>query len=219
MADPSLVARCVGAMKAATDLPITVKCRLGIDDLDTQRHLVGFVDMLVDAGVDRLYLHARKAILTGLSPSQNRIVPPLQPERVYDIKVRFPTLAVIINGGIDSIESARAHLDHVDGVMIGRAAYRDPAFINALHGHIFGWSSDTGDALASWLAYLQRQLEGGTPLRTMTRHMLGLFNGQPGAKRYRRMLSDANRLRDNDIQLVHDALAGITSPRTFPRAA
>ena len=178
MLEPALVADCVRAMKDASDLPVTVKCRLGVDDADSNELLEAFVDQVLRAGCDALYLHARKAELRGLSPRQNREVPPLQPERVYRIKDRFPYLPVILNGGVADPATARRHLNRVDGVMIGRRAYQDPSFVARLDSELFG-----GKPLEHWSVldrygrYIDTQLDRGVRLNDMTRHMLGMLKG------------------------------------------
>ncbi|MFP6814496.1 MAG: tRNA dihydrouridine(20/20a) synthase DusA [Pseudomonadales bacterium] len=212
MREPALVARCIGAMKTITRLPVTVKCRLGVDDADSDELLEAFVQILVDAGCEAIYLHARKAFLEGLSPAQNRAVPPLQPERVYHLKDRFPLIPVVLNGGVSDIETVQTHLDHVDGVMIGRSAYQDPMFLAKLDHTLFqSRNIDPWNVLDQYLVYMERQLKRGARLHDMTRHLLGLFKGMPGARQYRRLLSDSNRLRTNNISLVHEAIASVAA--------
>jgi tRNA-dihydrouridine synthase A len=218
MREPDLVARCIEAMRAGSKLPVSVKCRLGVDDADSDELLHAFVSRLVDAGCEVLYLHARKAMLEGLSPAQNREVPPLQPTRVYDVKAQFPDLPVVLNGGVTDSETAHAHLCCVDGVMIGRSAYHDPMFLAELDGELFASpSSNASNARNAWnvldqyVVYMEDQLARGTRLQDMTRHMLGMLKGAPGARRYRRLLSDARRLRDNDLGVVHEAIASVSS--------
>ena len=215
MLEPELVARCVEAMRAATQLPVTVKCRLGVDDADSDEHLHRFVGMLVNAGCDALYLHARKALLNGLTPAQNREVPPLQPQRVYALKAAFAQQAVIFNGGVRDSAAVSEHLRHVDGVMIGRAAYQSPQFVAELDTLLFGSALPTeADVVQGYLEYMNQELARGTRLHDMTRHMLGLFKGKSGARTFRRLLSDAKRMRTNDIGVVHGALAAVA-----PKAA
>ncbi len=215
MLEPELVARAVEAMRQATHLPVSVKCRLGVDDADTDELLHAFAARLIDAGCDALYLHARKALLNGLTPAQNRDIPPLQPQRVYALKAAFPTLPVIFNGGIRDAQSAGEHLQHTDGIMVGRAAYQSPQFVAELDALLFGTMPVAEIEVArQYLRYMREELEGGARLHDMTRHMLGLFKGGRGARRYRQLLSDAQRTRKNDITLVHDALAVV-----LPQAA
>ncbi|MDH3643222.1 MAG: tRNA dihydrouridine(20/20a) synthase DusA [Gammaproteobacteria bacterium] len=212
MREPQLVARCVDTMRTSTRLPVTVKCRLGVDEADSDELLEAFVAELVGAGCEALYLHARKAMLDGLSPAQNREVPPLQPERVYRLKARFPLLPVILNGGVADARAAIAHMSHVDGVMIGRGAYHDPMFLAALDHELFASPLvDVWNVLDQYLVYIEAELARGVRLHDMTRHMLGMLKGLPGARRYRRTLSNAQRLRDNDIGLVIEAVASVAA--------
>ena len=206
MREPKLVARMVESISQAVKVPVSVKCRLGVDDHDSQPLLEEFVARVADAGCGKFYVHARKAMLNGISPAQNRLIPPLQYARVYDLKVRFPELRIILNGGIRDTEAAVAHLQYVDGVMIGRQAYQQPLFMNELAGVLFDEPPVTALAvLAGYRDYMASELERGTPLVNMTRHCLGLFNGVPGARSYRRLLSDHQRLKSNDLNLIDEA--------------
>lgn len=217
MREPRVVAECINAMKANTSLPVTVKCRLGVDDADSDELLEIFVEVLINAGCEALYLHARKAMLEGLSPAQNREVPPLQPDRVYRLKARFPQLPVVLNGGVTDSETAHKHLDHVDGVMIGRSAYHDPMFLSELDHALFASpATDPWNVLDQYLVYMESQLIRGARLQDMTRPMLGVLKGVPGARRYRRLLSDSKRLRNNDISLVHEAISSVSARRYKP---
>jgi tRNA-dihydrouridine synthase A len=197
MAEPVLVAECVRAMKAATDRPVTVKCRLGIDDQDTEQSLDRFADEMVAAGVDHLYVHARKAWLKGLSPKENRTIPPLDYARVYRLAERLGRDMVSINGGIETLDAAEAHLAHVSGVMLGRAAYHDPLMLAEIDARFFGEplrSIDLAQVMHGMAAYAEAELSRGTRLNQITRHMLGLANGRPGARQFRQILSvDAAR--------------------------
>ncbi|MCZ6641410.1 MAG: tRNA dihydrouridine(20/20a) synthase DusA [Gammaproteobacteria bacterium] len=207
MRKPELVAECVSAMKDAVDVPVTVKCRLGVDSFDTDALLTAFVGRVAESGCERFYVHARKAILGGLSPAQNREVPPLQPERVYRLKNNFPDLNIVLKGGINDVDTALAHLAHVDGVMVGRSAYQDPNFLTELSERIFGdLRQSPFTIMEDYLDYIDTELARGTRLSEMSRHTLGLFNGMPGARRYRRCLSDTARLKENDSDLVREAL-------------
>ncbi|HYN76649.1 MAG TPA: tRNA dihydrouridine(20/20a) synthase DusA, partial [Lamprocystis sp. (in: g-proteobacteria)] len=193
MAEPQLVADCVAAMKAAVTLPVTVKCRIGIDDRDSYAELAGFVDAVAAAGCDALIVHARKAWLQGLSPRENREVPPLRYDVVARLKTEFPGLTIAINGGILSLESAAGLLTHLDGVMIGRAAYENPWMLAGADGLIFGDPSPPltrHQVIARFLPYVERQLTAGVPLGAMSRHVLGLFQGCPGARAWRRYISE-----------------------------
>ena len=210
MKEPDLVADIVATMTAATTVPITVKCRLGVDDLDNQDALERFVAAVADAGCSTLYLHARRALLTGLSPAQNRQIPPLQYDRAYRIKEAFPALTVIVNGGINDSAAARTHLNHLDGVMIGRQAYQQPMFINELAVALLGERPTTPfEVMQGYIDYMDRELSAGTRLADMTRHCLGLFAGMPGARHFRRLLSDHKRLAANDLSLVDEALGQV----------
>jgi tRNA-dihydrouridine synthase A len=197
MAEPDRVADCIRAMRQATSLPITVKSRIGIDDRDDYGFLATFVETLADAGCDYFIVHARKAILAGLSPKENRAVPPLRYEHVYRLKRDFPHLSIILNGGIDSTDAVRDHLNQVDGVMIGRKAYADPFFLVALHDFFPGaetgedWQAPVREQVVRQMAeYAERQLARGASLHHISRHMLGMFNGRPGARRWRRFISE-----------------------------
>ena len=192
MLEPATVAACVVAMKAAVDVPVTVKCRLGVDDQDTEPALDAVADATLAARADGLIVHARKAWLKGLSPKENREVPPLDYERVYRLKARLPEAFVGINGGILSLDEARAHLRNVDGVMLGRAAYQTPDILAAVDRVIFGATEPDPEPRAVVLemaGYAERVLSEGGRLSHVTRHMLGLFHGLPGARQWRRILS------------------------------
>ncbi|TGQ72642.1 tRNA dihydrouridine(20/20a) synthase DusA [Mesorhizobium sp. M00.F.Ca.ET.186.01.1.1] len=194
---PDLVADCVAAMKAAVKIPVTVKCRIGVDDQDPEPALDALAEGVFAAGADALWVHARKAWLEGLSPKENRDIPPLDYSRVYRLKARKPNQFIGINGGIQSIEEARAHLDHVDGAMLGRAAYHTPGILADVDAVLYGDQARAFDfaALIDVMAgYAARHIEEGGRLGHVTRHMVGLFHGLPGARRYRQILStDATR--------------------------
>jgi tRNA-dihydrouridine synthase A len=192
MAEPALVGDCVAAMKAAVAIPVTVKCRIGIDEQDPEQSLEAFACAVEAAGVDALIVHARKAWLQGLSPRENRDIPPLDYERVFRLKAAHPRLPVVLNGGIAEVEQAASFLGRVDGVMMGRAAYQDPWRLLAVDPLIFGEGAPVESAKAAaqaMLPYLSRELSRGVRLSSMTRHMLGLFRGVPGARAFRRHLS------------------------------
>jgi tRNA-dihydrouridine synthase A len=210
MADAPLVAACVRAMKSAVDLPVTVKCRTGIDEQDSSDFLEGFVSAIADAGCDALIIHARIAILKGLSPKENREIPPLNYERVYLMKEQFPQLKIILNGGVKSIPQAQEILAHVDGVMMGREAYHNPWILHDVDASLFGDSRNIYsrmDAIRNYLPYVEQQLSEGTPLQHMTRHILGLFHGVPGGKAFRRHLSENAFRRDAGLAVLEDAIA------------
>jgi tRNA-dihydrouridine synthase A len=194
MAEPALVGDCVAAMKAAVTVPVTVKCRIGIDDQDPEAGLEVFASAVEQAGADALIVHARKAWLKGLSPKENREVPPLDYERVYRLKAAHPRLPVVLNGGIGSVEAALAHLAHVDGVMVGRAAYQEPWRLLAVDPLFFGAEAcfaSPKQAAAALIPYIERELARGTRLSAITRHLHGLFRAVPGARAFRRHLAGA----------------------------
>jgi tRNA-dihydrouridine synthase A len=192
MADPALVAAGVRAMRDTTDLPVTVKCRIGIDDQDSEADLDRFADAMVAAGAEALYVHARKAWLQGLSPKENRTIPPLDYPRVYRLALRLAPLPVLLNGGVESLDAAEGHLQHVRGVMLGRAAYHEPLLLAAVDHRLFGDAAaptELGDIMAAMADYAEGQLAAGVRLNQITRHMLGLANGMPGARQFRQILS------------------------------
>jgi tRNA-dihydrouridine synthase A len=194
MAEPALVGDCVAAMKAAVSIPVTVKCRIGVDDQDPEQALEIFAQKMEQAGVDALIVHARKAWLKGLSPKQNREIPPLDYARVYQLKAAHPRLPVVINGGIAGIEDALAHLAQVDGVMMGRAAYQEPWRLLTVDPLVFGEVTRFAsgkDAAAALVPYIERELAAGTRLHAITRHLHGLFRAVPGARGFRRALAVA----------------------------
>ncbi len=192
MLRPTLVADCVRAMKDAVTIPVTVKCRIGVDDQDPQRALFELASEVVAANVDALIVHARKAWLSGLSPKENRDVPPLDYALVHSLKRALPDVPIVINGGLTTIEQMREQLQHVDGVMIGRAAYHDPALLIDVDAELFGEPAPVAnafDAIDAFIPYVERELSRGERLSSMTRHLLGLFAGLPGARSYRRHLA------------------------------
>jgi len=196
MAEPVLVADCVRAMRDATARPVTVKCRIGIDDQDIEAPLDRFADLMVEAGIEALYVHARKAWLKGLSPKENRDIPPLDYGRVYRLAARLP-VPVIINGGIKSLKEAEGHMGAVSGVMLGRLAYHDPMVLSLVDERFFGEAArplDLNEVMHRMAAYAERELGKGARLNNITRHMLGLANGRAGARTFRQILSvDAAR--------------------------
>ena len=187
MAEPELVADCVAAMRDAVAIPVTVKCRIGIDGRDSEEELLDFVSTVAGAGCATFIIHARIAILQGLSPKENREIPPLNYDRVFRVKEQFPGLEIIINGGIHTLDQAEQLLQRVDGVMLGREAYQNPYILHEVDQRFFGaapGSKSRGDYLREFLPYLEQELNNGTPLNHMTRHFLGLFKGQPGGKAF-----------------------------------
>jgi len=217
MAEPALVGECVTAMKAAVAIPVTVKCRIGIDNQDPEASLDTLTRAVVTAGVDALIVHARKAWLDGLSPKENRDIPPLDYDRVYRLKRAHPQLEISINGGIASVEDAARHLAHVDGVMIGRAAYQEPWRLLAVDPLVHGVAAphvSPRAALEAYFPYVERELARGTRLHAMTRHILGLFHGVPGARAFRRHIAINAVKPGAGIAVLRDALAQVMDART-----
>ena len=195
MKEPKLVAKCISQMKEATTLPVTVKCRIGVDDMDQNIHLDNFINEVSSAGCNTFIINARKAWLKGLSPKDNREIPPLNYERVYKLKNTFPDLKFIINGGIKSLHESSIHLQHVDGVMIGREAYENPLLLAEVDSVIFldkQISTSRSDILKSLIPYIGEELERGTKISHITRHLMGLFRGFNGAKNMRKYLISLN---------------------------
>jgi tRNA-dihydrouridine synthase A len=211
MREPNLVADCVRAMQDTTDVPITVKCRLGIDSANSEAFLDDFIGALADAGCPRVYLHARIAVLGGLSPAQNRTIPPLQPERARRVKRDFPELQIVMNGGITSVAIALEHLAWADGVMVGRAAYHNPDLLSELDTAICGTQATLTKVslLARYRDYVVAQLDRGERLHSLTRHLLSSCNGLRGARRFRQLLSDQQRLKTNDIGVLDAAIGQV----------
>ncbi|WP_109125215.1 tRNA dihydrouridine(20/20a) synthase DusA [Dyella sp. C11] len=208
MREPALVGDCVKAMRDAVDVPVTVKCRIGVDDQDDYADLQHFTETMIDAGVEVLVVHARKAWLQGLSPKENREIPPLDYERVYRLKREFPELVVVINGGITTVEQVQAHLERVDGVMLGRAAYHDPYILAQVEAALYGEPMPArDDVLLRMRPYIEAELARGTSLKHISRHLLGLYQGEPGARGFRRRLSEGAHLPDADWRLIEQAIA------------
>lgn len=216
MKNPAQVAECVAAMRSAVDIDVTVKCRIGVDDQDPEQVLPEFLARVVAAGCERVIIHARKAWLQGLSPKENRDIPPLDYDLVHRMKQIFPNLHISLNGGIESLEQARAHLDGgLDGVMIGRAAYHQPTEILArADSQIFGIASarDPVDVVRAMLPYIESHLNAGGRMHQVTRHMLGMFSGRPGARAWRRALSEGAHRKDAGPELVESALQRVAQP-------
>ncbi|UCG74462.1 MAG: tRNA dihydrouridine(20/20a) synthase DusA [Chromatiales bacterium] len=206
MADPELVADCLRALAAEWDGPVTVKCRIGIDAQDDYGFLAAFVGTMAAAGCRVVIVHARKAILQGLSPKENRSIPPLRYDRVHRLKRDFPDLEIILNGGVDSIDKAEHELNRVDGVMIGRKAYADPCFLAGLQARCLDGATppvpDRAGVVRKMAAYAATHVAGGGRLQQVTRHMHGLYAGQPGAARWRRYLAEAAACRDADADTL-----------------
>ena len=210
MADPSLVAECVKAMQNSVSVPVTVKCRIGIDNNDSDSFLQSFIEQVARAGCETFIIHARIAILQGLSPKENREIPPLNYERVYRIKDVNPDLKIVLNGGITSLEQAKALLEHVDGIMIGREVYHNPWLISDVDTNFYGCDrqvSTRHNVLRAYLPYVKGQLIEGTPLQHMTRHILSIFHGQPGGKAFRRHLSENAFRKDAGIDVLEKAMS------------
>lgn len=208
MQQPQTVAECYKAMQAETDIPVTVKTRIGIDDKDNDEFLQHFIDVVAAEGCDKFIVHARIAILEGLSPKENRTIPPLNYERVYRLKRRFPELCIVMNGGLHEVKQVDDVLQCVDGVMIGRQAYHQPYFLAELTSHFSpGWPlPDRRDVVLAMLPYVESILAAGEPLHRVTRHMLGLFAGQPGARAWRRYISEHAHRPDAGVEVLTDAL-------------
>ena len=209
MNEPALVADCVAAMIAAVDVPVTVKTRIGVDAQDSYAALQAFVAKIAAAGCRSFTIHARKAWLSGLSPKENREVPPLRYDVVYDLKRDFPEHEIVLNGGVQSLEEAAVHLAAVDGVMIGRAAYQSPYLLAEADRLIFaesGAAKTREEIVADFLPYVERQLGHGVPLKSIVRHMLGLFNGLPGARAWRRCLAEEAHKPSSGPEVIEAAL-------------
>jgi tRNA-dihydrouridine synthase A len=210
MAHPDLVAECVATIKNTVDIPVTVKTRIGIDELDSYEHLSKFIGTVSKGGCNTFILHARKAWLEGLSPRQNREIPVLKYETVYKIKSDFPDLEIVINGGIISLQQGLEHLRKVDGVMIGRAICNNPYLLAEADNLFFNLEAaqiSRTEILNQYIDYIESELSDGTFLHEMTRHILGLFQGQPGARRWRRLLSENIYKSNSGIKLIEDALS------------
>ena len=217
MAEPKLVASCVSSMSRQVDIDVTVKCRIGIDEQDDYLDLERFVNTVAETGCKTFIIHARKAWLKGLSPKENREIPPLQYDSVYRIKQTFPSLEVIINGGITTMESCQQHLQQLDGVMVGREAYQNPFFLSPVDQLFF--SSDQTpltrhEILQKLMPYIEKELKGGVYLSHITRHLLGLFHAQPGAKQFRRYISENAHKRGAGLEVVKEAMKRVPEPTT-----
>ena len=212
MREPELVAECMAAMGEAVKVQVTVKCRIGVDDQDPEVALFGLVDRCAAAGVKTFIVHARKAWLDGLSPKENRDVPPLDYPLVHRLKRERPHLTIILNGGLSGLDEAEAQLAHVDGIMLGRAAYHEPALLGQVDRRIFGAADadiDPFEAIEAYKPYLERQLASGTHLAGMARHMLGLMHGRPGARTYRRILTVESIVAGAGLDVVDRAVGAV----------
>jgi tRNA-dihydrouridine synthase A len=213
MREPALVGACVAAMKGAVGIPVTVKCRIGVDDQDPGAALDALTLAVREAGVDALVVHARKAWLQGLSPKENRDIPPLDYSRVHRLKRAHPDLPVAVNGGLKTLDEAQGQLAHVDGVMLGRAAYAEPALLLGVDPLLFGAPAPAADpfaAVEAYRPYMAARLAEGVRLHAMTRHMLGLFNGRPGARGFRRHLSTAGMRASAGLETLSEAVAMVS---------
>ncbi len=207
MADPQLVSDCVSAMKEQVDIPVTVKTRIGIDQQDSEAFLFDFIDTVSSGGCDVFIIHARKAILKGLSPKENRTIPPLNYQRAYRAKKAFPDLTIVINGGIKSTADIANHWAQLDGVMIGREAYHNPFFLAEIEAQLFQHANVTRtQVLSDYISYMENQLTDGVVLQSMSRHILGLFSGIPGGKHWRRYLSENARHKSAGTEVILAAL-------------
>ncbi len=214
MREPDRVAECVGAMQKSVGIPVTVKTRIGIDDSEDYVFLRRFIEIVSDSGCETFIIHARKAWLKGLSPKENRDIPPLCYEQVYRLKQEFPHLTIVINGGIRTLAEIEKHLQHTDGVMLGREAYENPYALAALDRSLFGDKSvlpTRAETLRRLKPYIERELSRGTPLAAMTRHILGIFRDQPGGRAFRRVLSERAHKLGAGFEVIEAALAQIES--------
>ncbi len=215
MREPEVVADCVAAMQKAVSIPVTVKCRIGVDDQDPHKTLPEFIDRIADAGCGTVIVHARKAWLSGLSPAQNRTVPPLDYSLVHAVKAARPDMVLVINGGISTLDDAEPHLRVLDGVMLGRAAYETPWVLAGVDRRVFGAplsAPDRWNVAAVMADYAERSMARGVPLKSITRHMTGLFHGLPGARLWRRTLSEDARHPDATADLIRRAAALVRPP-------
>jgi tRNA-dihydrouridine synthase A len=224
MAEPDLVADCVAAMREAVAVPVTVKCRIGIDNQDIEADLTRFIDRVAAAGCAIFIVHARKAWLNGLSPRQNRDVPPLDHARVHRLKAARPDLTIIVNGGIETLAEAEAQLAHVDGVMLGRAAYQNPSLLLAVDARFYGGparGTHPAAPIMRMIPYIERQLAGGERLSAITRHMLGLVHGIAGARAFRRQLTEGAIRPGAGVEVVFEAMRQLRLDglETIPTAA
>jgi tRNA-dihydrouridine synthase A len=214
MREPELVAECMAAIAQAVSVPATVKCRIGVDDQAPEESLFRLVDLCVQAGVSVFVVHARKAWLQGLSPRENRDIPPLDYPLVYRLKRERPELTIVVNGGIATLDEAEAHLDHVDGVMLGRAAYHEPALLGEVDRRFFDEGAHVAPetAVRRYMPYVNARLREGVHMAAMTRHMLGLFHARPGARAWRRILTVEGVKPGAGVEVIERALEAVTAP-------
>lgn len=212
MATPEVVAECVAEMMAVTSLPVTVKNRIGVDEQDSYTDLENFISLVAEAGCKTFVVHARKAWLKGLSPKENRDIPELDYERVYQLKKEHPELEIVINGGVKTLDEVEQHLTHVDGVMMGREAYQNPYVLAQVDQRIYGDNNEPADRMAiikAMYPYIEKQLQQDTYLKHIARHLLGLFHGQPGARGWRRTISEQAYQKDTGLEVLDSALSHI----------
>jgi tRNA-dihydrouridine synthase A len=222
MAEPALVAACVDAMKRTVAIPVTVKCRIGIDDQDPEAALDVLARSVIAAGADALIVHARKAWLNGLSPKENRDIPPLDYNRVYRLKASLPDVPIVINGGIASLAEAKRHLGFVDGVMLGRAAYQEPWRLLTADPELFGEApphATMKDVFEAMMPYIERELAQGVRLHSITRHFVGAFHGMPGARAFRRYLAENGVKPGAGVNVLRDVIALVDDRAVAPMAA
>lgn len=212
MAEPRLVADCIDAMQQVVSIPVTVKTRIGIDDQDSYQFLTDFIGPIADKGCKTFIIHARKALLSGLSPAENRTIPPLRWDVAYNLKKDFPDLNIILNGGLKNIEDIQKSLHHVDGVMIGREAYQNPYFLAAIEREIFRTENiRSRDAvIKALMPYIHVSLQNDIPLKDITRHILGLYQGLPGARRWRQVLSQESHKPAANLNVLQEALQQVS---------
>lgn len=214
MSKATLVADCVSQIREVVNIPVTVKTRIGIDDMDSYVFLKNFIQTVSNAGCNTFIIHARKAILSGLSPKENREIPPLHYDRVYKIKLDFPSLNISINGGITSLDQVQEQLQYVDGAMLGRVAYQNPYILSKVDQFIFSKTTEIPsrlEILEQFKHYSEKQIKQGVRPKSLTRHIIGLYQGQAGAKQYRRMLSDTSPATNNDIEYLNNAIRLISA--------
>ncbi|GAA0585894.1 tRNA dihydrouridine(20/20a) synthase DusA [Rhizomicrobium electricum] len=210
MLEPELVADCVAAMRAKASVPVTVKCRIGVDDQDPQVALRTMIAQCKAAGATIFVVHARKALLQGLSPKDNRTVPPLDYDLVYAVKRENPELTIVLNGGVADLDTAEECLQHVDGVMLGRAAYQSPALLAEVDARLYGEAPREVDAaVEAFVEYVARKRQEGVPLNAMTRHILGVFHGRHGARQFRRYLSENATRHEAGVEVLREAIARV----------
>jgi len=208
MQSPELVAQNVKQMRAAVDIPVTIKCRIGVDDQEPQEALWNLVEASANAGCKTFLVHARKAWLKGLSPKQNRDIPPLEYPLVYALKAAFPELEIVINGGISTIEACHAHLEHVDGVMMGREAYSNPYIMARVDAELYGDDSTPltrDEVLKEYMSYVEKQTHKGVRLNHMSRHVVGLYHGEPSSRLFRRHISQNAHIPGSGAEVLQQA--------------